>query len=74
LPALRGTFGRFQSRGSAARTTVFRLQEQHRDQRPRKKTEAIFEVFVIMAPAMYQKLQGGQRCPCTRPALRSGGQ
>jgi hypothetical protein len=56
------------------RTPSSACESRHRDQRLRKKTDAIFEVFVIMAPATYQKLQGGQWCLRAVPALLSGRQ
>jgi hypothetical protein len=40
------------SPGNAERTPSSTCESRRRDQRLRKKTEAIFEVFVIMAPAM----------------------
>jgi len=51
-PLWRGSVGRFQSCDSAWRTAVFRLRKgRHRDQRVRKKTEAIL-VFIIMVWAI----------------------
>jgi hypothetical protein len=52
LPALRGTLGRFSLVAVPDAPPSSACEDRRRDQRFRKKTEAIFEVFVIMAPAM----------------------
>jgi len=51
LTALRGRLAGF-GPGNAERTPSSACESRRRDQRLRKKTEAIFKVFVIMAPAM----------------------